>query len=241
MDRREVVHLYNDSYAATYDARFSRADRRSDDEVEIVRQLLVGDGAWLDFACGTGWALSHFPGVPRAGVDLSPAMLAEARRANPDALFLREGDLVDDVPPEWQGRWSLVTCMGYAYCLLESMAEVETLLAKLARCTSPEGAAFVPICDPLLLAGGVLRMPYSNPEVFYGGTIMMTGVTWDWIEESGRRHRNMIAPQVEHMVSLFEVYFGSVDMIEYPKSDDWRGLRRKGIIARRPTTALPPP
>src|SRR5882724_9611128 len=94
MKRQEVVDLYDEAYATSYDERFLLNDCqvRSDHELEIVSRLLVPGEPWLDVACGTGYVLSRFPGVPRAGLDLAPAMLKQAGEANPDALFLREAD-----------------------------------------------------------------------------------------------------------------------------------------------------
>ena len=232
MKRHQVVDTYDEGYAATYDERFLLNKRQvvSDHEVEIVRQLLVPGERWLDVGCGTGYVLSRFPGVSRAGLDLAPAMLAQASRANPDALFLRKGDFMDDVT-EWHGQWALVTCMWYAYCLVETMSDVRRVIKNLAHWTSDAGVCFVPLCDPALLAADV-HIPYRTAERFHGGTQMITGVIWTWIEESGKQHQNMIAPQIEHMVSMFEECFDVVEVIEYPLYKPGRYPQRKAIIAK---------
>lgn len=232
MKRREVVDIYDEAYATTYDERFLLNDCqvRSEHELEIVRQLLVPGGPWLDVGCGTGYVLSRFPGVLRAGLDLAPAMLAQASRANPDALFIREGDFLDDLP-EWRGQWALVTCMWYAYCLVESMTEVERVIRNLAHWTSDLGACFVPLCDPALLAADV-HIPYHTAQRFHGGSLTITGVIWNWIEESGIQHQNMVTPQVEHMVTMFNEYFNVVEIVEYPLYKPGWNPQRKAIIAR---------
>jgi SAM-dependent methyltransferase len=232
MKRQEVVDIYDAAYATTYDERFLLNDCqvRSDHELEIVRQLLLQGGPWLDVACGTGYVLSRFPGVQRAGLDLAPAMLKLASQANPDALFLREGDFMDEVP-EWCGQWALVTCMWYAYCLVESIAEVERLVKNLARWTSDRGACFVPLCDPALLAPGV-HVPYSTTQRSHGGTLLITGVVWTWVEESGKQHHNMVTPQIEHMVAMFKEHFDVVDVVQYPLYKVGRNPLRTAIIAK---------
>lgn len=235
MKTEQAVAIYGADYARTYDKRFHLNERSrtpSDHEIEILRQLLAPGGRWLDVACGTGYVLSRFPDVPRAGLDLSPSMLARARRANPDALFMRQGDFRDAFP-EWNGRWDLVSCMWYAYGLVESMSEVQQVVQNLASWTADRGACFVPLCDPELLNEGV-PIPYRHVEKsHYGGTLLITGVTWSWIEESGMRHENMIAPQVEHMVGMFQEHFASVELVEYPLFERGRQPTRKALIARK--------
>ncbi len=233
MHIRQVLETYDDNYARTYNERFllhERSQAAFDRQIETVRQLLHKKGKWLDVACGTGHLLSRFPAVPRAGLDISPPMLKVARQANPDALFFREGDFRDTVQ-EWEGQWALVTCMWYAYCLVESMAEVHTVIKNVASWTSDQGACFVPVWDPRNLSRAI-KIPYLNRDKFYGGNVLMTGVVWTWIEESGKRHENMVAPHLEHMVAMFEEYFRVVEVVTYPLSRRRWGPRRKAIIAR---------
>jgi len=238
MNRRQALGIYDEEYAAAYDDKFSSKKYRvgSDNEAEIVKKLLAPGRQWLDVGCGTGYLLGRFPGVPRAGLDLSPAMLNVARQANPDALFFRQGDFVDDVP-EWKGRWGLVTSMWYAYCLVESLSEVERVVENLAHWTSDDGVCFVPLCDPALLGHGV-RLPYINPNPLHGGSVTITGVTWTWREDSGTLHKNMIAPQLDYMVALFEQHFQVTEIIEYPSVHADREPLRKAIVAKSKRPAL---
>ena len=230
MKKHQVLDTYDDGYAAAYDRKF-HGNPASDREIEIVRQLL-GAGPWLDVACGSGYVLGHFPGVARGGLDVAPAMLKLAKDANPDALVLREGSFLDDIE-EWYAQWDLVTCMWYAYCLVESMSEVERVIANLARWTSDAGTCFVPLCNPLLLVPNVY-LPYRTPDYVHGGTITISAVTWSWKEESGKEHQNMVAPQIEHMVAIFSRSFDSVDLIKYPLGPPGQSPERTAVIARRP-------
>ena len=86
MRRDEIIAVYDDDYARSYEEKFllspeTRAD--SEHELQLLRGFLASGVNWLDVACGTGYFLSHFPEVERAGCDLSPAMLRRARQANP--------------------------------------------------------------------------------------------------------------------------------------------------------------
>lgn len=235
MNKSQVLETYDEAYARKYNGRFLHNDCqvRCDHEVDIIRQLLVPGGQWLDVGCGTGHILSHFPGVARAGLDLSPAMLERAKQTNPDALFFREGDFLNPAP-EWSARWALVTCMWYAYTLVESMAEIECLIRNLATWTAPGGTCFIPICSPELLASGV-RLPYTTAQEFHGGELRITGVTWTYVDEDGVRHDNLVAPQVDHMVALASGSFDDVAVIQYPLYRRGEKPFRKAIVAKRGT------
>jgi SAM-dependent methyltransferase len=247
VDRQQIFTTYNKEYARTYDRKFNlSAHYRPAKEFELglIGGLLEGREGWLDVACGTGWTLSRFPGVPRAGLDLSEPMLAIAREANPDALFFRQGDFTDEIP-EWRRRWDLVTCLWYAYGIVETVAGVERVIANLAAWTSARGALFVPICDPEKLGRGI-RVPYLHRGIaFPPGTMRVTGVTWTWEEPTGERHVNVVAPPIDHMMSVFRRHFDSVELVDYPPRRWWRTRRirwlerrrNKGIVATSPKLA----
>lgn len=238
MDRRQVLQTYDAEYARTYDQRYvlnKHYRKKAEFEVKVLSELLLDGGEWLDVACGTGYLLSRFPGVRRAGVDISPDMLAVARKANPDALFLEERDFTDEVP-EWKGRWDVVSCTWYSYGLVESLAAVEHLVRNLAAWTSDRGACFLPVFDPQNLGRGI-KLPYLHRDAgFPPGTILLTSVTWTWIEESGKRHENMVAPAVEHMAVLLERYFETVEVLRYPPLKWWGRKRMKALLARSKRT-----
>ena len=110
METKQVLETYDDDYAATYNQKFllnESSKRDADFEASLLRQFLSKGASWLDVACGTGYFLSLFPDVKRAGLDISPAMLAHARRENPGVeLFQRS--FLDEIP-EWEGRWDVVS------------------------------------------------------------------------------------------------------------------------------------
>ncbi|MCT7958963.1 phytanoyl-CoA dioxygenase family protein [Laspinema palackyanum] len=239
MDQNDVLKIYDRNYAQNYNQRFLLNDLSkidADFEQETIAQLLdeIGDNPlWLDVACGTGYFLSRFPDVERAGLDISPAMLEAARQANPNIPLVR-GDYRDR-RPQWEGKWDLVSSMWWAYGYVESLAELEQLVANFADWISDRGICFLPVCEPELIGTGKLKLPYTytNADQLggYGGSIQFEGVIWTWIDErTGNRHENMIAPQLEYMVSLFEKYFDRVEVIEYSASVN---SERKAIIARQ--------
>ncbi|AFY35384.1 tetratricopeptide repeat protein [Calothrix sp. PCC 7507] len=230
MDKNDVLKLYDEDYAQEYNRKFIFSDCHADFEQETITNLLseIGEGAkWLDVACGTGYFLSCFPNIERAGLDISPAMLKVAKQENPGVLLI-EGDFRVK-HPQWQGEWDLVSCMWWAYCYVESLSEIEKVVENLASWTSERGVCFLPIGNPEVVAVGEIDLPYVIENIaMYGGRIKLEGVIWSWIdEESGKQHLNLLAPQLEHMVSLLGKYFDSIEIIEYPSYK-----KRKAIVAR---------
>ncbi len=149
MDRDHVTQLYDDEYAASYEEKFLASSlHRSDSEheLDLIKQFLADGGTWLDVACGTGYFLRHFPQYERAGVDISPAMLRVAREANPGVPLL----LHDFREPltSWESRWDLVSCMWYAYGLVDTIDELQKVIHNLWSWTSMEGTCFIPLADP---------------------------------------------------------------------------------------------
>jgi SAM-dependent methyltransferase len=234
MDRKQVLDTYDEGYARTYEQRYILNEHyrsKSEFEISVLKRLLEHPGGpWLDVACGTGYFLSRFPGVARGGLDLSPAMLAVARKANPDALVLREGDFTQDCP-DWEGKWSVVSSLWYSYGLVESIGAVQAFVRNLARWTSDRGVCFVPVFEPANLGRGVRIPSLLRGAGYPPDTIMITAVTWSWIESSGKRHDNMVAPTMDYMVSLFKEYFDTVDVVRYPPFKPWYRRRRRAILA----------
>lgn len=234
MDRTDVLRVYDDAaFAAAYNDRFVLspwAKHGIDFELTILRDLLGDGGRWIDVGCGTGWVLSQFPDVERAGLDLSPAMLHEAQEANPGVAF-RQGDFTVDVE-EFHGAWDVVSCMWMAYCYLESMPEVEALVANLVRWTAPGGSVFIPSVIDLEDLRPHVQVDYEDfPEVWHG-RIAVTGYNWTWEEPNGNVNANMMAVHVGHFVRLLEEHFEAIEVVRYPVFEPG-GVSRKAVVARR--------
>lgn len=237
MDRTDVLRVYDDdAFAAAYNERFLLspwAKHGADFELALLRDLLVDGARWLDVGCGTGWVLSQFPEVDRAGLDLSPAMLAEARAANPD-IPLHHGDFTHDVEA-FHGAFDVVSNMWMAYCYLESMPEVEALVANLVRWTAPGGTVFLPSVIDLEDLRPHVQVPYEEfPDVWHG-RIALTGYNWTWEEPNGNVNANMMAVHVGHFVRLLEPHFERIEVVRYPVFEPG-GVSRKAVVAygRRP-------
>jgi len=94
----ETVRAFYDRAAAAYAARYADEMARKPMDREVIGRFveaLDGRGPVLDLGCGPGEIAGHLHalGLPVCGVDLSPGILAEARRLHPGVEF-RTGDML---------------------------------------------------------------------------------------------------------------------------------------------------
>lgn len=234
MKTEQVLETYDDAYAQAYDETFLvdiHSQNKTASELEILRNIFNEKGQavqWLDVACGTGYVLSQFSKVERTGFDLSPAMLKIARRKNPD-IPLIQGDFRNNSLFE-KGQWDVISSMWWAYSFVESISEIDQLIQNISDWLTDDGVCFMPICEPAKnLYNGEIKIPYVAVEnaPAYGGKILVTAVLWSWIEASGKRHDNMLVPQIEYMVEMFKNHFEFVEVREY--ADGYY----RAIIARK--------
>jgi SAM-dependent methyltransferase len=219
MRPEDVKRLYDENYAASYEAKFLTSPITAEDtafETDLLRELLKPGIEWLDVACGTGYFLRQFPNVRRTGLDLSPDMLALARRDNPGVQLFEQDYRLPK--PKWIDRFGLVSCMWYSYTLVDTISEICDVIANLARWTSRSGTCFVPLADPRMIARS--NLPYDVVDGFAGRTII-TGITWSFIEDNGEKvHAHLVTPQIEFMVEQFKRFFATVRIIRYPHQPD---------------------
>jgi uncharacterized protein YceH (UPF0502 family) len=99
---------------------------------------LAGDGPIVDVGCGPGHVAAQLAaaGAAVTGVDLSPAMVSEARRRFP-ALTFEVGDLHDLLRPPAASGWGAVTAW-YALVHLAG-SELAPAVTGLARVLRPGG------------------------------------------------------------------------------------------------------
>lgn len=227
MTRDEVQALYDARYAASYDAKFLHRrhyDEATAFELEWLRNHVPRNGRWLDVACGTGFFLSQFPEVDRCGLDLSSAMLEQARQCNPGVTFI-EGDFRE--PHEsLRGRFDFLTSTWWAYSYAGSVAAIDTMIANMAAWNVTGGSCFFPICDPEELCRVTLPTQLGGSE--------LTAIVWNWTDEiCGTRHNGLIAPHRDYLVRSFARFYDIVEVIDYPKIEhDAVGGTRRAIWAR---------
>lgn len=251
MNRDEVHEIYDENTARHYNERWHGEPWGNDTNhlAEAIGRRVRPDVRWLDVGCGTGHFLSRFPGIQRAGVDLSPAMLAQARAASPDALFFEEWDIRND-RPEWHDAFTLVTCTGEPWCYATTLAEIEQELANMAAWTAPGGTFLLAVQDSLDLTGS--QLPYYIPgEPGFPGEIYVQAIVWSLVDRSDEHvpgigpkwQRHLIYPFLDHWIELFGRHFRTVIVETLPHDPPWLPTPRRVIVAkdkRAPGDTRPP-
>jgi len=101
----------------------------------------VGDlGPICDMGCGPGQIARylHRQGVDTLGVDLSPRMIAEAQRLNPEIHF-HQGDMV--ALPDADNSWGGIAAF---YCIIHiSREQIVDALREMKRVLKPDGVLLV--------------------------------------------------------------------------------------------------
>jgi SAM-dependent methyltransferase len=242
MKRDEILSIYDDWYAETYDDRFHGGDVWNDNlgayKIELVGELLPPDGRWLDTGCGTGKHLSAFPDVERCGLDLSPSMIEQARAANPGVEFVN-GSYLDD-HPEWVEQWDLVTNLWLSYQFVDSIRQIHETVANLASWVKPDGALMMHVADCEDVARGI-DLPWEDPDTpVFSDSLYITAVLWSWRESNGREHKDLVAPQLQRMVNIFAEHFEDIEVRRWPSTFPGSD-RPKAVIGRRKRAKPIPP
>lgn len=196
----EQVREDYDRIAAEYARRlFKELDGKPKDR-ELLRRFasLVGDHADVcDMGCGPGHVARflHDAGVRVSGLDLSPAMLAEARRLNPDIEF-RKGNLLSLPLPD--GALAGITAF---YAIVNIPEEsLPLVFREMLRVLQPGGHLLL----SFHIGGEVIR-----PEELWGTKVAMEfyhferALVESLLEEAGFRiedaiERGPYAPEVEY-------------------------------------------
>lgn len=117
--------------------------------LEILRQNKITSGLVVDLGCGSGiWAreLSD-SGYGVLGVDISPAMIAIARKRVPRAEF-ETGSLLKVKLPQCNAVTSLGECLNYLFDQSNRMSEVSKLFRRVYRALKPGGLFIFDIAEP---------------------------------------------------------------------------------------------
>ncbi len=141
-DFNEVQSSY-DRVAAEYVQRISGELKHKPLDRQLLDRFAArvqGLGTICDLGCGPGHVASYLDerGVPVVGIDLSPAMVEQARRLNPGIEFLEGNMLSLDVEDEaWSGIVAFYSIIHF------SRSEIAVALAEIKRVLRPGGLLFL--------------------------------------------------------------------------------------------------
>jgi len=231
----QVLEIYDDEYANTYDERFLVSEyskQSSDFELKILKKNLNEGDKWLDVGCGTGYYLSVFPNLERWGVDISAAMLKIAESRNPTAKFINED--FREFLSQTNETWDFVSCMWTPYNYVNSLYEFDLFIENLVRVVEENGNLFIPIFDlEDIRPHTVLDYRWDSEMPGYEGAVILTSSTWTWKEKiSGKEHKHLIAPQVGYFLDKLSGSFEELRVVRYPVyRPDW--VSRKAILCRK--------
>ncbi len=112
--RTEAARQHFDRWAPTYERDRAARRLREAQTTALAALDLRAQDVFLDLGCGTGAAVRDASGVVRraVGIDLSPAMIAEARMLS-DGLENAEfvlGDVSEDALPFEDGEFTTLLC-----------------------------------------------------------------------------------------------------------------------------------
>jgi ubiquinone/menaquinone biosynthesis C-methylase UbiE len=153
---RESNRAYYDAFSAGYESQRGDNDPGGYHELldELESDFVARYGAdrdVLEVGCGTGLVLKRIASFARTarGVDLSPGMLAHARRRGLDAV---EGSATALPFPDASFD---VTC---SFKVLAHVPDVRGALVEMARVTRPGGYVLAEFYNPYSLRGLVKRL-----------------------------------------------------------------------------------
>ena len=157
---------YREDLAFIHDAGFADFVNRSAPGIlAMLRRNGVRSGLVVDLGCGSGrWAARLLAqGYDVLGIDLSPAMIALARKHSPKAVF-RRGSLLSARLPVCDAVTAMGECVNYAFDPRHSVESLRRFFDRVFGAIRP---------------GGVFVFDFATPDR------IPAQVTKNWIEGSG--------------------------------------------------------
>jgi ubiquinone/menaquinone biosynthesis C-methylase UbiE len=190
-DRDASSRAYYDDFATGYERERHRGYHALLDELELgaVEPLVRGRDV-LEVGCGTGLILEKLARVARRaeGVDLSPGMLAHAKRRG---LDVREGSATELPFPD------ATFDVAVSFKVLAHVPEIERALSEMARVCRPGGYVVAEHYNPWSLRYLAKRLAGPQP-ISDGRTEADVYTRWD----SPRQLKALMPPSLE----LTDVY-----------------------------------
>ena len=194
--------------------------------IQTIAELIKPEGTWLDVGCGTGFLLSNFPDCNRMGLDLSEAMLKQAKKCNPDVRFVQQSMAEENSALE--GAFDLVTCTGQPWSYLTSMDTIEKAVSNLAKWTAKDGKCMLTPIDISDVMDHQLSPVYDLSGV-PNETPIITGILWDY-KELDTVYHNCLSPNLDQWIRWFSVHFHKVEIFRWPHEPEFLLIPRRVIV-----------
>lgn len=234
MNNKKFVEPYNDDYAKMYNHIWPQNPIHKDEansHIETIKSLLTLNTRWLDAGCGTGYFLSHFSEISRAGFDLSETMIEIAKNANPGALFLDTHDL-SKPNSEWNNNWDLVTCTGQPWAYLGSLELIEKSVENLWSWVSSGGKLFLTPLDIQDLFGVEVKYHFTEEEA-QSVNSLMNAVISTYNESNEVGHLNLIYPNLDQWVRWLGKFFGKIEIGTWDNVQSYSFPRRYLVCSNK--------
>lgn len=230
MDVQNYRKPYDKAYAEKYNEIWIENELWAPEakhHIDTLRELITPEVKWLDAGCGTGYFLSQFPGIKRAGFDLSDSMLDQAKKANPDALFFQQANLVNEVS-EWNNQWDLVSCTGQPWTYLPTIAEIEVVVKNISGYVNENGKCLLPFFDLTDFSHNELAI-FNRESEIPDEMPYINGVIWN-VRDNGVDHKNMILPNMDQWIRWFSRYFTKIEILRWPHDQPHLRIARRVLL-----------
>ncbi len=170
-DKRDVKSKYDQLGGELYDLRYEEEQNRKYDTALLLTQP-VRNELLLDNGCGTGMLLKRL-NAPSVGLDLSPSLLAEAKRKLKPMHYLIQGD--SEHLPFRGGVFYEV----YAITLIQNIPDKETTLHEMRRVTRLNGKILITALKAVFTIVSFRELLEKTDLI--KGEILIDTDTNDWI------------------------------------------------------------
>jgi SAM-dependent methyltransferase len=179
------LEAYNRDLAYVHDVGFgSFAGQSAAGVLNILRRRGISSGLIIDLGCGGGLWARHLvdAGYGVLGIDVSPHMIAIARRRVPEATF-RTASYLDVNFPPCAAITSLGECFNYLFDVRNQRSSLRRLFRQAHRALRPGGLLVFDVAEPGRAEGSDRRF--------------WTGRDWACLTEYDHdRRRNLLTRRV---------------------------------------------
>ncbi len=212
--------------------------------LQILRQNGIHAGPVIDLGCGGGtWAreLARH-GYEAMGFDVSPTMVALARKTAPQARF-RTASLLNINLPRCAAVTALGEVLNYAFARDNARWQLKRFFRRIYQALKPGGVFVFDLAGPERECGRAPRRWHAGPdwaillEVNRSGEVLSRDFTifrklGDVYRHSRERHQLRLYSPSEILTELRNARFTAKRIRSYGKKKFDRGLA--GFVARKP-------